>query len=338
MATETSSFSGAADNNNQHRFRWLVYGAGGWIGSMLCAEIERQLPDDVVVRGEARVDDTRAVSAELDRVQPDRVVCAVGRTHGPGCGTIDYLEGGGADRTRVNVRDNLFAPVSLGLECARRRTHMTYVGTGCIFNYDDGQPQCVPDGVDETQCGFREDDEPNFFGSCYSVVKGYTDRLLHAEPLASFVLNARIRMPLIGADHPRNFVTKIASYQRVIDVPNSVTVLDELVPTLIDMAQLGLVGTYNLTNPGTVSHNEVLSAYKRHLAPSFEWTNFTLDEQRSILKADRSNNRLNASLVARLYPNQVTPAREAIERMFEREAERRCSGAAAAASHPHTEN
>ena len=40
--------------------------------------------------------------------------------------------------------------------------------------------------------GFTENDSPNFFGSNYSLIKGFTDRLMKQTNC----LNLRIRMPI----------------------------------------------------------------------------------------------------------------------------------------------
>ena len=42
-------------------------------------------------------------------------------------------------------------------------------------------------------------------------------------------------------------------------------------------------GTINLTNPGLISHNEILQMYKEIVDPSFTWENFTYEEQMEIL-------------------------------------------------------
>ena len=55
-------------------------------------------------------------------------------------------------------------------------------------------------------------------------------------------------------------------------------------------------GIYNFCNPGAISHNEVLDLYKKHIDPSYVYTNFSLDEQAQILKAGRSNNTLGIYL------------------------------------------
>jgi len=71
------------------------------------------------------------------------------------------------------------------------------------------------------------------------------------------------------------------------------TVLNELLPVLIEMALNGQVGTVNLTNPGTISHNEILQIYKEVVEPNFSWVNFSIEEQNAILASKRSNNCLN---------------------------------------------
>ena len=78
----------------------------------------------------------------------------------------------------------------------------------------------------------KEQDKPNFFGSSYSTVKGYTDRLMH-ELYDDSVLNVRIRMPITSEVNSRNFITKITNYKRVCSIPNSMTVLDNLLPVMI---------------------------------------------------------------------------------------------------------
>ncbi len=43
--------------------------------------------------------------------------------------------------------------------------------------------------------------------------------------------------------------------------------------------------------------------YKEIIDPNFEWKNFTIEEQRKVLLADRSNNYLDTLLLQSHYPN-----------------------------------
>lgn len=131
----------------------------------------------------------------------------------------------------------------------------------------------------------------------------------------------RLRMPVSDDLHSRNFVTKISKYARVVDVPNSNTILHDLLPAAVLMAEHNDLGVYNFTNPGAISHNEVLALFKKIVRPSFEWQNFTLEEQAKILKAGRSNCKLDTTkLVDKLkeYGFEVPEVHEAYEQCFKR--------------------
>ena len=57
------------------------------------------------------------------------------------------------------------------------------------------------------------------------------------------------------------------------------TVLPELVPVAIEMSKRKLTGIMNYTNPGAISHNEILELYKEYIDPDFTWENFNIEEQ-----------------------------------------------------------
>jgi dTDP-glucose 4,6-dehydratase len=272
----------------------LVYGADGWIGTQFTPLLEGAQIQHT--KGTSRVDSVSDVEQEIKSVAPTHVVCFIGRTHGKidntDYPTIDYLEQPG--KLTENIRDNLFAPITLAITCASLGVHCTYLGTGCIFTYDDQH------GVN-TNMGFDEDALPNFFGSGYSTVKGFTDRLMRC--FSSTCLNLRIRMPIIADTGPRNFITKITSYDRICSIPNSMSVLPTLLPLVVDMMLKGTTGTVNLTNPGCISHNEILTMYKEIVDPTFTWNNFSQEEQRKILASDRSNNLLDTRRLLELYPD-----------------------------------
>jgi hypothetical protein len=131
----------------------------------------------------------------------------------------------------------------------------------------------------------------------------------------------RLRMPVSDDLHPRNFVTKITKYEHVVDIPNSNTILTDLLPAAILLAEHGEVGIYNFTNPGAISHNEVLTLFRDIVRPSFAWKNFSLEEQTKVIKAGRSNCKLDTSKLTgklREYGYEVPEIYEAYRRCFER--------------------
>ena len=280
----------------------LIYGHNGWIGTQFIT----LLKNEKYTLGQARVDDTPTLLQELDTVNPSHVISFIGRTHGTIDNkvytTIDYLEQPG--KLVENIKDNLFSPISLALACKERKIHYTYLGTGCIFTYKD---------ITENNGGFTEEDVPNFFGSGYSIVKGFTDRLMHQ--LADSVLNLRIRMPIVGEDCPRNFITKITHYKKICSVQNSMSVLPDLLPIVLEMIKAGKIGTINLTNPGVISHNEILEMYKKYVDNSFTWENFNTEEQRQILACDRSNNSLDTRAL-QLFAPEVLHIKDSVKQIL----------------------
>jgi len=282
----------------------LVYGSNGWIGGQFMEILNKEKTIDFI-KGSARVDNELELFNELDSTKPTHVVSFIGRTHGKinekVYTTIDYLEQEG--KLVENLRDNLFSPLLLAKLCSRKNIHYTYLGTGCIFKFDETHPF----GKEEN--GFHEDSFPNFFGSSYSIVKGFTDRFMHLYE--DKVLNLRIRMPITGQENGRNFITKIVNYEKVCSVPNSMTILPELLPYVLEMMKTGVTGTINLTNPGLISHNEILTMYKEIVDPHFTWKNFSQEEQRKILAADRSNNYLDTTALETLFP-QIQNIKEGV--------------------------
>lgn len=263
----------------------LFFGNNGWIGSKFSAYLEEYGVE--VVASKCRADNETDVEKELLEHAPTHIVSFIGRTHGDGVNSVDYLEMYG--KLPENIRDNLYAPMVLAILCKKHNIHFTYLGTGCIFS-----------SIDPTQELFDDNTSPNFFGSSYSIVKGFTDRLMHMYP---DVLNLRIRMPITAENHPRNFITKITQYDKICSIPNSMTVLEDMYPVILDMMLTKKVGTFNMCNRGVISHNEILEMYRDIIDPDFYWENFSLQEQDTVLKSKRSNNQLNVDKLYTLYPD-----------------------------------
>jgi len=286
----------------------LIYGSRAWIGGKVVEQFRKNGIE--VVEGEVRVDNVADLEAEITRVAPTHIVSTIGRTHGTYndkvYGTIDYLEQPG--KLVENVRDNLFSPVVLALIGKKHNCHVSILSTGCIYTYDESHP------YEEEINGFKEREKPNFFGSGYSTVKGFTDQLLNL--FDDSVLSLRIRMPITSEkDNGRNFIYKITHYEKICSIKNSMSVLDELIPIMCDAIERCYVGPLNFTNPGLISHNEILEMYREIVDPEFKWNNFTIDEQNAILDSGRSNNFMDTTRLHELYPD-VLPIKESVRQVL----------------------
>lgn len=270
------------------KIKILIFGSKGWIGNQFINYLNENKDDNIsYLETNVRADNEQLVSDVIIAHSPTHIISFIGRTYGEGINTIDYLEQPG--KLKDNVRDNLYAPLVLANLSKKFNIHYTYLGTGCIFSNED-----------PTTKTYLESDNPDFFGSSYSIVKGFTDRLMRFYPNT---LNLRIRMPIVHYNHPRNFITKIVNYDKICSMPNSMTVLSDFYPIILDMMKNKKVGTMNLVNPGVITHNEILEMYKEIIDPNFTWNNFTIEEQNHILKSKRSNNHLDTTNLEMLYPS-----------------------------------
>jgi len=264
----------------------LFFGSKGWIGKQFGHYLNNN--GITYIGSSVRADDEKAVEEEIKLYLPTHIISFIGRTHGFEYNTIDYLELPG--KLTDNIRDNLYSPVILSILSERYNIHYTYLGTGCIFSNDD-----------PTKTRIDDDELPNFFGSSYSIVKGFTDRLQHMY--SKNTLNLRIRMPIVNFEHNRNFLSKILLYNKICSIPNSMTVLDDMFPVIMDMIIKNTTGTFNLVNKGLITHNEILEMYREHKDPSFTWENFSVEEQNAILLSKRSNTQLSTDKLYSLYPD-----------------------------------
>ncbi len=278
--------------------RWLIVGGSGWIGGMVMRLLQKA--NETVHVAESRMENRESLARELDSIKPDRVINCAGKVGTP---NVDWCE----SNREETIRCNVVGMLNVTDLCHLRGIHCTTLHSGCNLAYDDEHP--LGSGR-----GFTDDDQPNFEGSFYSLTKGMVERLLRCYPNA---LILRLRMPISDDLSARSFVTKISRYDAVVNIPNSMSVLHDLLPLLVDMARRKLTSVWNFTNPGVISHNEILEMYRLYIDPSFTWRNFTLAEQALVIKAGRSNNELDARKLLAEYPH-LPPVHVAVRQMFER--------------------
>ncbi|KAF8007785.1 hypothetical protein BT93_K1701 [Corymbia citriodora subsp. variegata] len=279
--------------------KFLIYGRTGWIGGLLGKICEKQgIPFEY---GKGRLENRAQILVDIQTVKPTHVFNAAGVTGRP---NVDWCETHKPETIRTNVAGTL----TLADVCREHGLLMTNYATGCIFEYDETHP--LGSGV-----GYKEEDKPNFIGSFYSKTKAMVEELLKEY---DNVCTLRVRMPISSdLSNPRNFITKISRYNKVVNIPNSMTILDELLPISVEMAKRNLRGIWNFTNPGAVSHNEILEMYKAYIDPDFKWVNFTLEEQAKVIVAPRSNNEMDASKLKKEFPELLSIKDSLIKYVFE---------------------
>jgi hypothetical protein len=94
------------------------------------------------------------------------------------------------------------------------------------------------------------------------------------------------------------------------------TILEDIFPILKTMIINKTTGSYNLTNPGTIEHNEILEMYKKYINQNHTWKNITYEEQMTIFKSEYPNNKLDTSKLLNFCKEHnlyIKPIKESIE-------------------------
>lgn len=283
--------------------KFLIYGGNGWIGKQFC-----QLLNGIeTIHGKSRCDNYNLLKSEIKMNNPSHIICFIGRTSNPECknindtnnSTIDWLEK--PENLKYNIRDNFYSIILLQKISKEFDIHLTVMGTGCIFDNDN----------DNTIIN-NENDKPDFFGSQYSTIKGFTDMYLH---ICDNVLNIRIRMPINNDfNSNKNFLKKIITYKNINSTLNSVTVLNDMLPIMLNLINKKYIGTYHLINPEPIKHEEILELYKEIVCKKHTYNLINENEISKLLIAKRSKCVLNTEIIQNEY-NPPT-SRESIIKIF----------------------
>lgn len=160
--------------------------------------------------------DAEQLSHALAGYQPELVINAAGYTGR----TVDDCQGypprKGKEPARVDgqknecYQTNVVLARTVGRVCAARKIKLIHISSGCIFNGPGP---------------FREEDTPNMTGQHYATCKFHGELAVLETGATCYIF--RIRMPFNQLVGSRNWLSKLASYPRILDGLNSVTFLDE---------------------------------------------------------------------------------------------------------------
>lgn len=204
---------------------------------------------------------------EIRYFNPDVIINCAAKSGRP---NVDWCESHKLETLRSNVQ----GPLNLLQVCSKLQKYWIQLGSGCIYEGDNNGK------------GFSEDDPPNFFRSYYSSTKATLNELLKPFP----VLQLRLRMPLDDQPGPRNLITKLASYPKIISLPNSVTFIDDLVWATECLIKDKAVGIYNIASPQPLTQHDILEAYRKHVDPEHKYEEITLEDlEKNYTLAGRSN-------------------------------------------------
>ena len=205
----------------------MLFGAGGYLGSALAAELDRRsLP---WVRGGWRTLSLPSTATFVINaaafIPPASVALCDERP-------FDTLQG------------NLALPATLTRLCRVAGVPLAHLSTGCLWN--DGQE--------------HDEDSPiqrAFTGHCgfYVGIKALAEKEVRRHP-SHYIW--RVRLPFDEQAGPRNYLTKLATLPEVWMQENSVSHRADFARACLDLWQArALWGTYHVVNSGTLCAQNV---------------------------------------------------------------------------------
>ena len=235
------------------------------------------------------------VAADLYHYKPSVVINTAGKTGRP---NIDWCESHREETWRSNVE----GPKNLAELCAANGVYLVHLSSGCIFN-----------GISPDPDGWTEDDAPNPV-SFYTETKVAGDDIVRQYP----VLILRIRMPVDKYPSERNLISKLARYPKIINVLNSVTVIDDLLDTTLKLIEARRTGIYNIVNEGPITHQEIMSDYVRIVDPMHCYELISVEElyEQGLVITGRSNCILSTDKLKKegiVLPNSMARIRMCLE-------------------------
>lgn len=247
---------------------WLVYGSTGWIAQQFFEYINDNKIDVNIIPAKSRLENFEDIRKEIELIKPDRVVVLGGLTYRPPAKNIDWCE----NHKQEVIRANVMGTLNIADICEQLNIHCAILGTGCVYSSLD------------RNIIYTEESMWDFQGSFYSKTKAYTQELLKNY---KNVLLLRIRMCITNTTNPKNFIIKLLNFDKIISIPNSMSVLPELIPVMVKLIEEHETGTWNIVNPNVISHKEILDMC------GVEKEYIDISQQSEVTRVARSNNHLS---------------------------------------------
>ena len=278
----------------------LLLGGNGYVGSAIQKNLfGRGLPFTVASRASSDYSNLNVLVKMLRELRPEFLINAAGYTGKP---NVDACE-----IHRAECLDgNAVLPGVIREACEQTQTPWGHVSSGCIFT-----------GAKSDGSGFKETDAPNFSfrqNNCsfYSGCKALGEEVLDG---AENCFIWRLRIPFNNINSERNYISKMIRYDRLLMATNSLSQLDEFSDACVaSWTQRVPFGTYNLTNPGSVTTRDVVRLIQKNGLSNRDFQFFESDDQfmKLAAKTPRSNCVLDSTkAIAAGLP--LSPIEDALE-------------------------
>lgn len=226
---------------------YIILGKNGYIAEAIIKQLNsRDLPHVAWSRSEVDYTNLAELKYNLYILGDDlHIINCAGYIGKP---NVDACELAKADC----IEGNVLLPLMLAQLCCEKKYEFTQISSGCIYG-----------GYEKH---FTEKDAPNFDfqnGSFYSGTKALAEKVVLQNNPNSYVF--RLRIPFDEYESPRNYLTKLLSYDTLLDAENSLSHRADFAKYVMELIEQKVPhGIYNVTNKGSVTTRDVVQLIKKY--------------------------------------------------------------------------
>lgn len=246
----------------------------GYIGSAIIEEMKRREWRYSAPHDHKTYNSFRELNRMMWLVRPNVVINCCAYVHN---GIADECEDAKSD----TMHGNLVFPTQLSNACESHGIPLMHISTGCLFN-----------GTNKT--GWTEDSTPHLSWRARSDCGTYVASKQLAEEVVSQYQRSwifRVRLPFDGISHRRNYITKLLTYQKLVEATNSLTHRGDFASAVLDSFERQIpFGTYNATNEGAISSRDIVARMQSSGIITKEPVWWDMDDfQRTCARTPKSN-------------------------------------------------
>lgn len=219
-----------------------------------------------IANDRVEIRDFNAVKSALKKEKPDFVINTAAKTN------LDWCE-----KERLECFDiNTLGADTVARACQELGIYLVHLSSGCV------QESKTADEVHTEE----EDVHPI---SWYSWTKVFAEKLM-MDRIKHYGLKALILRPrqlLSAMVSPRNAITKLLTYDKFIDTPNSCTIVEDLMGVTERLVERKYVGIINVVNPGVTTPYRIAEILKAEIKPDWNFKKITKYELNAMTFAKR---------------------------------------------------
>jgi dTDP-4-dehydrorhamnose reductase len=274
---------------------YIILGKNGYIAEAIIKELKsRDLPHVAWSRSDVDYTDLKELEYNLYILGDDlHIINCAGYIGKP---NVDACELAKADC----IEGNVLLPLMLAQLCCGKKYQFTQISSGCIYG-----------GYEKH---FTEEDVPNFDfqnGSFYSGTKALAEKVVLQNNPNSYVF--RLRIPFDEYESPRNYLTKLLSYDTLLDAENSLSHRADFAKYVMELIEQKVPhGIYNVTNKGSVTTRDAVQLIKKYNLSNKDFKFFdNLESFGKEIVAPRSNCVLDTTKIEQYI--KIRTAQQAFE-------------------------